>query len=216
MAFVMPEIAVQRLIQYGISHLRSNRVAFDEIFCYLIGDGLVSQNYGQTYVDAIWQWFETYNIPVVQAWSLNIKQVPCFSIHLSQESEDESKAAISDFYRFDENGNALGVSTFNIMIDIGIHAHKNADQVLWMYYMLSYILFRYKNIAQSMGITLQTFSSSDWSRDNTAQVENIYTRWVRFSTSISHTWSFDDSAGPYEFGDSFVNYSTVLNLDNDE
>ena len=41
MAFVMPEIAVQRLLQYGIQELRKDKPAFEEIFAYQIDHPLV-------------------------------------------------------------------------------------------------------------------------------------------------------------------------------
>jgi hypothetical protein len=206
---IMPEIAIQRLVQHGITYLRSNRVAFDDVFDYLINDEFISTNYGQSYVDKIWTWFNTYEIPVVQAWALNVEKVPCFSIHLSTESEDESKAAMSDFLRIDEDGNSIGINVFIVRADIGIHANKNADQVLWMYYILSYILFRNKSLARNMGLILQTFSASEWGKETARLPENIYTRWVRFQCTVANTWSFDDIGGPYDFGDSTVIYETM-------
>ena len=187
MAWVMPEIAVQRLIQYGIVQLRQDKVAFDDIFAYSIEHPLIAEGYGKDYVDKIWTWFTTERIRVVQSWILSPQTVPCFSIHLSTESEDESKAAIGDFYG-DGADAEIGINSMNVLVDVGIHGSKAADQVLWMYYILSYIMFKHKPIARSLGIEIQTYSASDWQKDATKMPENIWTRWLRMRCTVFNTW----------------------------
>lgn len=187
----MPEVAVQRLVQYGIYELRKNKAAFDEIFAYQRSHPLIAEAYGEEYVDKIWTWFTTERIRVVQSWILSPQTVPCFSIHLSNENEDESKAAISDYYGDGEDGE-IGVASMNILVDIGIHGSKAADQVLWMYYILSYILFKYKPVARSLGIEVQTYSASDWQKDASKMPENIWTRWLRMRCTVFNTWSAEE------------------------
>lgn len=191
MAFVMPEIAVQRLLQYGIQELRKNKPAFDDIFSYQIDHPLIEDAYGQEYVDKIWTWFTTERIRVVQAWILSPQTVPCFSIHLSNENEDESKAAISDYYGEGEDGE-IGINAFSVLVDIGIHGSKAADQVLWMYYIASYIMFKYKPIARTLGIEIQTYSASDWQKDSAKMPDNIWTRWMRMRCTVFNTWQADE------------------------
>jgi len=199
MAWVMPEIAVQRLIQYGIVHLRQNKDAFKEIFAYQIEHPVMSRAYGDAYVERIWQWFNTEKIRTVHAWILSAETVPCFSVHLASDSEDESKAAISDYYGSSEEEEAeIGVSWNSITIDIGVHASKTADQVLWMYYILSYILFKYKPLAQSMGIELHTYSATDWQKETAKMPDQIWTRWVRMRCSVANTWSGQPFEGPFD------------------
>jgi hypothetical protein len=188
MAWVMPEIAVQRLIQYGIAQLRQDKPAFDEIFAYSVKHPLVAEAYGQEYVDKVWTWFTTERIRVVQSWILSPQTVPCFSIHLSNENEDESKAAIGDYYGHGEDSE-IGINSMNVLVDIGIHGSKAADQVLWMYYIISYVLFKYKPIAQDLGIAIQTYSASDWQKDATKMPENIWTRWLRMRCTVFNTWN---------------------------
>ena len=190
MAFVMPEIAVQRLIQYGIQELRKDKTAFDEIFAYQVGHPLVEDAYGQEYVDKIWTWFTTERVRVVQAWILSPQTVPCFSIHLSNENEDESKSAIGDYYGDGEDAE-IGINSFSTLVDIGIHGSKAADQVLWLYYIASYILFKYKPIARNLGIEIQTYSASDWQKDSAKMPDNIWTRWMRMRCTVFNTWSAD-------------------------
>jgi hypothetical protein len=190
MAWVMPEIAVQRLVQYGIYQLRQDKAAFDEIFSYQRSHPLLTESYGEDYTDKIWTWFTTERIRVVQAWILSPQTVPCFSVHLSNENEDESKAAIGDYYGDGEEAE-IGIASMSVLVDIGIHGSKAADQVLWMYYILSYVLFKYKHVARSLGIDIQTYSASDWQKDASKMPENIWTRWLRMRCTVFNTWNAD-------------------------
>jgi hypothetical protein len=186
----MPEVAVQRLVQHGIHQLRQDKASFDEIFSYQRCHPMLIEAYGESYVDKIWTWFTTERIRVVQAWILSPQTVPCFSIHLSNENEDESKAAISDYYG-EGVDSEIGISSMNVLVDIGVHGSKAADQVLWMYYILSYILFKYKPVARSLGIEIHTFSASDWQKDASKMPENIWTRWLRMRCTVFNTWAAD-------------------------
>ena len=111
MAFVMPEIVVQRVLQKGIKDLREEPEAFNEIF----GQFLCAEmnfDYGQVAIDEVRKWFFETKIPVLQAWSLNPDRIPCYSIHLASEAEDEQKAAIGDHYGDAEDSTiATGVFT---------------------------------------------------------------------------------------------------------
>lgn len=207
MAYVMPEVAIQRIIQYGINQLRSNRVLFDEVFAYLVEHPLMTASYGPNYLDKVWAWFSTEKIPVVQAFLLTPERIPCYSVHLSGESEDESAAGISDYYGDDDDGE-IGINCFNITVDVGIHGSKVAEQVLWMYYILSDILFRNKKLAQQLGIEVQTYSASDWQRENQKNPENIYTRWVRMKLKVFNTWHQAPHEGPYDV-DTEVDVSSI-------
>lgn len=203
MAFVMPEIVVRKVIDQGIKELRANKPAFDDLFCQFLQDEL-GIDYGSTYRDQIWGWFTTTKIPVVQAWSFNAQQIPCISIHLANETEDESKAAMNDLAgSFNQEGET-GTGVFTVMIDVGIHANKGGDHVLWMYYIVAYILFKYKPMAFRLGLKLGTFSASDYSKDADKMGNNVWTRWVRFRCTTQNFWGAD----PFiEVDDVNVNYA---------
>ena len=134
MSFVMPEIVVQKVLDHGIKQLRANKAEFYDLFCQFRQDEL-GKDYGDKYLDEVWKWFSATKIPVVKAWQLNVQQIPCVSVHLANETEDEQKAAIGDYAGvFDDEGET-GTGVFTAMIDIGIHANKAGDHVLWLYYM---------------------------------------------------------------------------------
>lgn len=192
MPFIMPEVAVTRLIQYGINALKSDEQAFRSIFCFLSNNPLMSKEYGPAFVDRLWEWFNTDKIRVVQSWSLSAQSIPCYSIHLASEVEDESKASIGDFYGDTDEGELM-VSAKTVTMDIGCHGSKSADQVLWLYYILQYILLKHKRVAEYLGLELHTQSASDWAKESGKIPENIYTRWVRLRTTVLDTWLGDES-----------------------
>lgn len=187
MAFVMPEIVVQKVLEYGIKRLRANKAEFYDLFCQFTQDEL-AQDYGEKYLDEIWKWFSTTKLPVVKAWSFNAQQIPCISVHLANETEDESKAGLFDLAGvFDEEGET-GTGVMTAMVDIGIHANKSGDHVLWIYYIVAYILFKHKMMAHRLGLKLHTFSASDYNKDSNKMAENIWTRWVRFRCTTQNFW----------------------------
>lgn len=190
MSFVMPEIIVRKIIDHGIKKLRLNKPAFDDLFCTFVQDELKSE-YGEAYRDQIWQWFSTTKIPVIQAWSFNAQKIPCISVHLANETEDESKASVGDFMGDFTGEGETQTGVFTVMVDIGIHANKGGDHVLWMYYIVSYILFKHKLMAHRLGLKLHTYSASDYSKDNLKMAENIWTRWIRFRCTTENFWEGD-------------------------
>lgn len=190
MPFVMPEIVVHKILKDGLKDLRANRPAFNDLFSQMTQDEL-GKEYGQTYVDSIWDWFTTTKIPVVQAWSLNAQKIPCISVHLANETEDESKAALNDFAGLFDDEAETGTGVFTVMVDIGLHSNRAGDQVLWLYYIVSYILFKHKLKAHRLGLKLHTYSASDYNKDAAKMGENIWTRWIRFRCTTENFWSGD-------------------------
>ena len=190
MAHVMPQVALHRLIQEGIASLKSSPEILDKIFTYYKCEEMEAV-YGQPYIDKIKKWFTETKIPVVQAWSLNPSQVPQISIKLATEQEDESKAAIGDHWGMGEDAN-IGVSPFVVQLDIGIHASRNGDEVLWLYYIVNYILFKRKRRAEALGMQLYTFSATDYSRENARLPDNMFTRYIRLRTIVQNFWDAED------------------------
>lgn len=190
MSWVLPEVVVRQLIDEGIKTLRKDREAFDNLFEQFKQDEL-NIDYGENYINQIWEWFSTTKIPVIQAWSFNAQRIPCISVHLANETEDESKAAMGDLLAKGRD-HEVGTAVFTVMVDVGIHTARAGDQVLWMYYIVSYILFKYKLQFERLGLKLHTFSASDYAKDADkmgASGNNIWTRWVRFRCTTENFWA---------------------------
>src|ERR1700688_4591271 len=145
-SWVLPEVAVRQLLDKGIKELRKDEKAFFDLFSQFTEYEL-NEDYGADYVKQIWTWFSTTKIPVIQAWSFNAQKIPCISVHLANETEDESKAAFSDIGAMGYESD-IGTAVFTTMVDVGIHTSKGGDYILWLYYIVSYILFKYKPIAE--------------------------------------------------------------------
>jgi hypothetical protein len=181
---ILTEVALQRLIQIGVKNLRDNPAAFRNIFDMYNSPAMVA-SYGDKYIDKIVDWFNNTRMPIVQSWSFDPQRVPAISIHLADESEDESKAAMSDFFGDGENNEILtGPAT--VSLDIGIHADKTKDVVLWMYYIVVYILYKEKLVGRDLGLQLYTYRANEYNKESKYMADNVWSRWVRFRCTIQH------------------------------
>lgn len=184
MAMVLSEVALQRVIQIGLKNLRDNPAAFREVFAQYTSDAMAA-SYGEAYIDKIQSWFNSTKVPVVQAWSFDPQKVPAISIHLADESEDESKAAVGDYFGMGEDSEILtGPAT--VSLDIGIHADKTKDVVLWMYYIVVYILYKEKVTARGLGLLLYTYRANEYNKESKYMADNVWSRWVRFRCTVQH------------------------------
>ena len=192
MSHVMPQVALHRVIETGMRYLRDNPKKLDQIFGYYVQPEM-GDEYGTDYVEDIKKWFLKTKIPVVQAWSFNPQQMPQISIKLANEQEDEQKAAIGDHFGMDYGEDAtVGVGTFTVFLDIGIHSSRNGDQILWLYTLINYILFQFKDLARGLGLQLTTFSATDYSKPGQYMANNIWTRWIKYRATCENLWYAED------------------------
>ena len=185
--FIMPELVLQRVIKAGLEVLKQNPEKFDEIF-ENYSRIYFNSTYGQSFVDDIKSWFLDNKIPVVQSWSMNVEKIPGYSVHLGPEAEDTNLSAINDFYGNGET-QETSVGVFDVTLRIGMHASREGDYLLWMYYVLKYILFNNKRLLESLGIEIHTFSASDWVKDEEHAANNIYSRYLTFTCKIQDSWN---------------------------
>lgn len=223
MSMILTEVALQRLIQIGLKNLRDNPAAFRDIFAQYKSPAMAA-SYGDVYIDKIVEWFNTTKLPIVQSWSFDPQRVPAISIHLADESEDESKAGISDFFGDDEHGEILtGPAT--VSLDIGIHADKTKDVVLWMYYIVVYILYKEKMTGRSLGLQLYTYRANEYNKESKYMADNVWSRWVRFKCTVQHyvdgevstdsSLALDIQAESVNSGNDIVNISSII-IEDDE
>jgi hypothetical protein len=102
---------------------------------------------------------------------------------------DMSKATIKSFITTTRY--KRGEAYFKENIDIGIHGHGDQNTVLWMYYIVVWILLRFKQELEKRCMDLSTFSASDFNKNNQYLGENIYSRWVRFTARTRVSWKED-------------------------
>lgn len=195
MSWTLPEVAIRRVINDSFKKLRADKTAFLDIFADFAEDGLADE-YGEDYIEKIWEWFTTTKIPVIQSWSFNSQKVPCVSVHLANEQEDEAKLAFDDFGGQFNDVAETGTAAFSVMLDIGCHANRGGDHVLWLYYILAYTLFKYKPSLVRLGLEMGTFSASDYSKDAEKMGNNIWTRWVRYRCTTQNDWAAEELIEP--------------------
>lgn len=82
-----------------------------------------------------------------------------------------------------------GSARFLTHVDIGFHATTDHQTVLWLYYTVSWILFRFKLDMERRGIQLQTYAGSEFNKDSKFLAENVYSRWMRYSAQVSVEWT---------------------------
>ena len=192
--FILAEIALQRVLQTGIKNLKQNPDVIDDIFATYCQDELDS-DFGSDYIAKIRNWFTETKVPVLLAWSLNPERIPCVSIHLSSDIEDEGKAALDDFFGDDEDGE-LKTGVFTTQIDVGIHANRATDEVLWLYYIVSYVLFKERRLAEKLGLKLHTYSASDYSRDASKMPDQVWSRYIRLRCTVENFWQDGEAITP--------------------
>lgn len=187
MSTILPQVALHRVLQDGIAILKQKPEVLDEIFFYYTCPEMEAA-YGQPYVDNIKTWFQQTKIPVVQAWSLNPQTAPQIGIKLATETESVGEAAMGDYLGEDNVEGDYGVNVMNVQLDVIMQSSKNGDEVLWLYYIVSYILLKRKRAAEKLGLELGTWSATDYSRNASKLADNIWERYIRFQARAFNTW----------------------------
>ena len=182
--FILTEVVLQKAISDGIKSAVQNPNIIDNIFMQYRSPQL-QKYYGDKYVESIKEWLSETKIPVMQAWSFDAQRMPCVSIHLGSETDDESKAAIGDHFGSDQDGDII-VNSMSVNLDIGIHADKSKDHVLWLYYIVNHVLYKEKPMLRELGLQLITFNASDYNKESKYMAENIWTRWIRFRCTVQN------------------------------
>ena len=190
MPWSLPEVSIRIILEDGMRRLRLNKPAFVDIFADYTHDELDTQ-FGASYVEEIWTWFSTTKIPVIQSWNFNVQRIPCITVHLASEQEGEDKLALNDYAGAFSQTETTGTAAFTVMLDLGLHASKGGDHVLWLYYILSYMLFKLKPELERLGLKMGTFSASDYTRDAEKAGNNVWTRWVRYRCTTQNFWGQD-------------------------
>ena len=186
---ILPEVAMQRFLELGLQVIRENPKLMDDIFSmYLMPEYKVYG--GKAYVEKIKEWYLSTKVPVVQSWTFNPQEIPSLSVHLSDEMEDESKAAMGDhFLEDEEDGEVKGIGVFTVNLDVGVHTSKEGDYVIWLYYMAQYVMFAFKQAAEHMGMQLHTYRATPFNKESKYMANNIWTRWLRVRTTVWNTWT---------------------------
>lgn len=111
-----------------------------------------------------------------------------FTIDTTEGSDlDTRSAIITDSVNYVKK--KYGQGEFHENIDLGLHGKESDNTVLWIYYLVVWLLFRFKSTLESRGVDIHTFSASEFDRQSKFVQEHIYSRWIRMSGKTTVEWS---------------------------
>jgi hypothetical protein len=96
MSFVFPELIIESIIKDGLENARSLPSAIDDVFGNLTRS-FSSAKYGQTEIDKIHKVIQEKEVSVVHSFNLVHSKMPCISIQLISDTEDERQAHLGDY-----------------------------------------------------------------------------------------------------------------------
>jgi hypothetical protein len=82
-----------------------------------------------------------------------------------------------------------GTMVFDETATIAIHGHADRNEGLWLYYIVLYILLKYRPVLeQTFGLMLSTPSASDFSKDDSALGTNSWRRFISITSKSAISW----------------------------
>jgi len=82
----------------------------------------------------------------------------------------------------------VAAAYFRETFEIRCNAQTNTDQAIWLYYIVAWVLMRNKEFFEEVGMESQTFSASDFTRDQAKGPNTIWGRTLRFNFLVQHNW----------------------------
>lgn len=187
---VLPEIALKRVLDYGIIAIKEDDSILDEIFAYY-QEGINADIYDKGYMKGIHTFIHEYDIPVIQGWTLNDQVIPCYSIASNGIRESVEDEAIGDILGMDQDEGLQGTMMLNYSLEVGIHTTKTVDHSIWLNTILIYILYQYQSLARDLGLISYIFSNPPLSKSQEKTFDNIYSRTLNLECRVQNTWIKD-------------------------
>lgn len=109
--------------------------------------------------------------------------------------ESSSKLAAIDITKLEVISPVLearynrGAMIYDEQLSIVIHGHSSRNEGLWLYYIVMWTLLKYRPLMiGTFGLDLGVPASSDFSKDDSYQGEQIWRRYVNMSCTSVWTW----------------------------
>ncbi len=96
MSFFLPDLELEAILREGFAALRQDPTLITDLFGYLKQPYLYKK-YGDKELNKLIKFFTTEEISIVHAFNLVQSSVPCISIQLIENPEEEAKDQLSDF-----------------------------------------------------------------------------------------------------------------------
>ena len=160
-------------------------------------DGSVSSKYtGEP--ARIRDFFKNSQVAIVQSFSDVQANLPCISIQLANDGEDQGLAMTDDFGGIDgvfdsdvparnRIGRDQNIIHANTTINIGIHT-KEQLLTKYLYNITKYFILSAKEDLIRQNFIIATFRGSDFTRDASWQGDHVYTRFLNISGKTEDSW----------------------------
>ena len=96
MPFRMPELIIESIIRDGMENARRDLTIIDDVFSDLT-TSYAQRKYGQKEIDKIKSLITNKEVSIVHAFNLVHANLPCISIQLADDREDEAKAYLGNY-----------------------------------------------------------------------------------------------------------------------
>jgi hypothetical protein len=96
MSFKLPDLIVESLIRDGFDNARRDLSVIDDVFCDL-SMKYNRKKYGSKEINKIKEIIEKEEVSIVHSFNLVNANIPCISIQLADDREDEGKASMGNF-----------------------------------------------------------------------------------------------------------------------
>ena len=141
--------------------------------------------------------FETNEIAIVHSFNDVQVHLPCVSIQLAADGEDQGLALTDDFGGI----GGLDVATMtnasigqdvntihaNAVVNVGIHT-KEQLVTKYLYHVVKYAILSNKEELIRQNFIIATFKGSDFSRDAGWSGDHVYTRFLNISGKTEDSW----------------------------
>ena len=210
MSFTLPDLVIEGAIRKGYDLMRSptRDAIIDVVFNFSEAvnntDGGLPSSVYQKYSserERLIDFFADDNneVAIVHSFSDVQAHLPCISIQLQADGEDQGLALADDFGGtagvFGDNDRAgyreapdLNIIHANTVINVGIHT-KEQLLTKYLYHLTKYFVLSAKLDLIRQNFIVATFRGSDFSRDAAWQGDHVYTRFINISGKTEDSWT---------------------------
>ena len=208
MSFTLPDLVIEGAIRKGYDLMRSptRDAIIDVVFNFSEAvnntDGGLPSSVYQKYSserERLIDFFVNNEVAIVHSFSDVQTHLPCISIQLQADGEDQGLALADDFGGtagvFGDNDRAgyreapdLNIIHANTVINVGVHT-KEQLLTKYLYHLTKYFVLSAKLDLIRQNFIVATFRGSDFSRDAAWQGDHVYTRFINISGKTEDSWT---------------------------
>lgn len=188
------DIVIRTAILMGLRELRDRPELLDYCFAWLPQDEYTAKQYGTATVEAAKRWYLNTEVNVSLDVRVGEAKLPMVSITLGDSQESDS--TLGDIhYDPAEDGPEPNMVTnlesvrHNEMYTISIYVQGEPEQLLFLYSIMLFVLYRYKkDYLEGRGFEISRVNGGRMAPVEIVDRENIFGRPISISGSVRHYW----------------------------